>query len=204
MSPFSSHSKLSSLSETQKDQVAAWLLDENLSQQQTADRIKEAFGFQVNQSSVHRFWHRECVPRKLLRAAQTAQAVQFATRRVRADWQSANAQLLGQRIFEALADPNVNLKDVCALGAALEKTNVRGLHEKALKAKLTGEKRRFEQKERQIALDREKFEFSAVEAALKEAARIKAISADPALPSDEKREQLRRLLFPQAFADSPA
>ena len=90
------------------------------------------------------------------------------------------------------------------LGTVLEKVKTRGLHEKALRAKLVGEKKRFEQKERQMALAREKFEFDAVEAVLKETARIKTISADPALSSDEKREQLRRLLFPQAFADPPA
>ena len=51
----------------------------------------------------------------------------------------------------------------------LEKVKTRGLHEKALKIKLATEKRRYEQKERQIALDREKFEFNAVEAVLKQA-----------------------------------
>ena len=47
-------------------------------------------------------------------------------------------------------------------------------------------------------------EFDAVEAVLKQAGKVKTISADRALSSDEKREQLRRLLFPQAFADPPA
>ena len=111
---------------------------------------------------------------------------------------------MGQKIFEALSNPMVDLKTVCQLGGILERVKRRGLNEKAFRAKLTEEKRRFEQKERQMAFDREKFEFDAVEAVLKQAGKVKTISADPALSSDEKREQLRRLLFPQAFEASPA
>ena len=204
MSPLGRSCKLVSLTPAQTDQVASWLLDENLTYRQTAERVKEVFGFSVCPVTVLRFWHRECVPRKLLRSAEVAKSVQTMAASLKADWQGANAQLLGQRIFETLASPAVDLKIVSALGAVLEKVKTRGLHEKALRAKVAGEKRRLEQGEKRMALAREKFEFDAAEAVLDEAAKIKAISADPKLSSDEKREQLRRLLFPQAFEETSA
>ena len=81
----------------------------------------------------------------------------------------------------------------------LEKIKTRALQENALKARLTAEKQRFKQRESQIALAREKFEFDAVEEALKHAPAMRAITTDDQLSSDEKRDRLRRLLFPQAF-----
>ena len=203
--PFGPFCKLISLQPEQIEQVASWLLDEKLTYRDTAARVQEVFGFKVSPTSVHKFWYRECVPRKLQRAAEAAKSAQaIAAAMKKTDWQQANAQLIGQKIFETLSDPEMDIKTVCALGGVLEKVKTRGLHEKALKAKLATDKRRFEQKERQMALDREKFEFNAVEAVLEQAGKVKTISADRTLSSDEKREQLRRLLFPQAFADPPA
>ena len=204
MLPFHSRSKLASLTPSQKDQVASWMLDEGLSQCEAAKRVQEVFGFTVCHQTVSTFWRRECIPRKLLRSAETAKSVQALAVTLKTDWQDANAQLIGQKIFDSLSNPDTDLKSVCMLGAVLEKVKTRGLHEKALRAKLVGEKKRFEQKERQMALAREKFEFDAVEEVLKQAEKIKTISTDRALSSDEKREQLRRLLFPQAFEGSPA
>ena len=204
MSPFSRNTKLTSLSPAQKEELASWLLDENLSYRDTAGRVEKTFGFSVCIGTVMNFWHKECVPRKLLRSAEAAKSLQTVAASLKEDWQGVNAQLLGQRIFETLAGPEVDLKAVSALGAVLEKVKTRALHEKALAARLATDKRRDQQRERQMAFAREKFEFDAAEAVLREAAKIKTISADPALSSDEKREQLRRLLFPQAFETSPS
>ena len=204
MSPFSRSTKLASLSPTQKDQVASWLLDEGLAQQAAAERVKEVFGFSISQQAIGKFWHRECVPRKLLCSSEVAKSIQQMTASIKADWQDVNAQLLGQRIFETLASPAVDLKVVPALGSVLEKIKSRAVQEKALGARTAAEKRREAQRERQLALAREKFEYDAVEAALAQAPAIRTITADGALSSDEKREQVRRLLFPQAFAELPA
>ena len=84
----------------------------------------------------------------------------------------------------------------------LEKIKTRTLHEKKLKGHLAAEKRREAQRERQIELARKKFEFDAADAALAHATALRTITDDGALSSDEKREQVRRLLFPQAFAES--
>ncbi len=203
MQPFSATSKLASLTPAQKDQVASWLLDDDLSLSEAVLKIEEVFGFKMTRAGISKFWHRECAPRKLLRSAETARSVESVARTVKTDWQDTNAQLMGQKIFEALSDPMVDLKTVCQLGSMLERIKRRGLSEKTLRAKLTNEKHRFGQKERQMTLDREKFEFNAVEAVLKQAGKVKSISADRALSSDEKRDQLRRLLFPQAFEPSP-
>ncbi len=201
MNPFSNHTKLGSLTPAQKDEFASWLLDENLSQRDAAVRFKEAFGFSICQGTVKNFWYKECVPRKLLRSAAAAKSVQTVATSLKTDWQDANAQLLGQRVFETLASPEVDVKVVTALGAVLEKIKTRAIHEQTLKARLASEKRREAQRERQLALAREKFEYDAVEAALAQAPAIRTITADGALSSDEKREQVRRLLFPQAFAE---
>ena len=154
--------------------------------------------------TVSHFWYRECVPRKLLRSAEAAKSLQEMVNPLKTDWQDANAQLLGQRVFETLSSPEVDVKVVTALGAVLEKIKTRAIHEKTLKARLAADKRREAQRERerQLALSREKFEYDAVEAALAQAPAIRTITADGALSSDEKREQVRRLLFPQAFADT--
>ncbi len=199
MSPFSRRTKLVSLTPAQTDEVASWLLDEHLSYRQTAQRVKETFGFSVCYNTIMNFWHRECVPRKLLRSAEAAKSVQAVAISLKTDWQDANAQLLGQRVFETLASPEVDVKIVTALGAVLEKIKTRVTHEKTLKARLTADKRREAQRERQLAFARERFEFDAADAALTHAPAIRTITADGALSSDEKREQVRRLLFPQAF-----
>ena len=204
MSPFSQCSKLTSLTPDQKEQLASWLLDENVTYRQAAARVKEVFGFSVTPNTIMNFWHRECVPRKLLRSAEAAKSVQtLAATSQKMDWQDTNAQLLGQRVFETLAAPEVDMKVVVALGAVLEKIKTRTLHEKTLKARLATEKRREAQRERQLAFARERFEFDAADAALAHAPAIRTITADGALSSDEKREQVRRLLFPQAFASLP-
>ena len=203
MKPFGPSTKLSSLTPTQKEQVASWLLDENLTQRQAAQRVKEVFGFTVGQPAIHKFWRRECVPRKLVRSAEAADSLQSVTRMLKTDWQDANAHLMGQKIFESLSNPDTDLKTVCQLGVVLESIRRRGLSEKALKERSATEKRREKLRERQMAFAREKFEFDAVEEVLKQAEKVKTISTDRALSSDEKREQLRRLLFPQAFEESP-
>ena len=202
MSPFSRNTKLASLTPAQKDELASWLLDEGVSYRDAAARFPEAFGFPVCIGTIMNFWHKECVPRKLLRSAEVARSVQTVATSLKEDWQGANAQLLGQRIFETLAGPEVDLKMVSALGTVLEKVKTRALHEKALGARLAAEKRREAQRERQMAFAREKFEFDAADAALAHAPAIRTITADDQLSSDEKREQVRRLLFPQAFADA--
>ena len=204
MSPFGRCTKLVSLTPAQKDQLASWLLDENLTYRQAAARVQEVFGFSITPNPIMHFWHQECVPRKLLRSAEAARSVQTMATSLKSDWQDANAQLLGQRVFETLSAPEVDLKVVSALGAVLEKIKTRTLHEKTLKARLATDKRRDAQRERQMAFAREKFEFDAVEAVLKQAEKVKTISTDRTLSSDEKREHLRRLLFPQAFEGSPA
>ncbi len=203
MTPFSKTSKLISLTPAQKEQLVSWLLDDQLTQRAAAKRVKEVFGFEVSHSAVGVFWHRECAPRKLLRSAETAKSVQAVAASLKADWQGVNAQLLGQRIFETLAGPEVDLKVVTALGSVLEKVKTRALHEKALTARLAAEKRREAQKDRQMEFAREKFEFDAVDAALAHAPTIRTITADGKLSSDEKRERMRRLLFPQAFESVP-
>ena len=204
MSPFSRNTKLVSLSPAQKDELASWLLDENLSYRDAAERVGKSFGFSVCIGTIKNFWHKECVPRKLLRSAEAARSLQTVAASLKEDWQGVNAQLLGQRIFETLAGPEVDLKAVSALGAVLEKVKTRALHEKALNARLATDKRRDKQRERQMAFAREKFEFDAVEAVLEQAGKIKTVSTDRTLSSDEKRDQLRRLLFPQAFEAPPA
>ena len=201
MKPFSSRNKLTSLSPAHKEELASWLLDENLLHREAAERVEKVFGFKVCTQTVDRFWHQECAPRKLLHAAEAARSVQAAASSLKTDWQDANAQLLGQRVFETLASPEVDLKLVTSLGAVLEKIKTRSLHEKAFKARLAAEKRREGQRERQMAFAREKFEFDAADAALAHAPAIRTITADDKLSSDEKREQVRRLLFPQAFAE---
>ena len=202
MKRFGPTCKLTSLSPAQKDQVASWLLDESLTLDQTAERVKEEFGFSVCRLTVSHFWYRECVPRKLLRSAEAAKSLQEMVNPLKTDWQDANAQLLGQRVFETLSSPEVDVKVVTALGAVLEKIKTRAIHEKTLKARLAADKRREAQRERQLAFARERFEFDAADAALAHAPAIRTITADGALSSDEKREQVRRLLFPQAFADT--
>ena len=204
MKPFGPQTKLVSLTPAQKDEIASWLLDENLTLTRVAERVKEVFGFPVCTRTVSNFWHRECVPRKLLRSAEAAKSVQAAADALKVDWQDANAQLLGQRVFETLAGPEVDIKIVTALGAVLEKIKTRALHEQTLGLRTAVEKRREAHRERQMAFAREKFEFDAADAALAHAPAIRTITADQALSADEKREQVRRLLFPQAFADAPS
>ena len=194
--------KLTGLPRKQVDTIAAWMLDENLSYDETIARLKDAMGIEVTPLTLQRFWDRECVPRKLQHSATAATAVQQIAASLGVDWQRANSQLIGQRVFEMLASPETDVKSVAILSGVLEKHRTGDLHSKALATKAKSERARLAQKERQMELEREKFEFKAVDAALAHAPAIRTITTDGALSSDEKREQVRRLLFPQAFAGS--
>ena len=186
----------------QREALASWMLEEGLSYLNCCTRMSERFGVEVSHRQVSRFWHEVCVPRKLQLSSTAAANVQALASGLAVDWQQANAHLIGQKIFEMLASSETDVKTVCALGGVLEKVKTRALHEKTFKARLTAEKQRFKQRERQIAFARERFEFDAADAALAHAPAIRTITADDQLSADEKREQVRRLLFPQAFADT--
>lgn len=57
------------------------------------------------------------------------------------------------------------------------------------------EKAKLDQRERQLQLDTDKFQFDAVKAAIKHAAEIKTISANSKISSAEKVNQIRQKLF---------
>ena len=196
-------SKLAGLPLRQIDTIAAWMLEEGLSYKDTIARLQEVMGIHVSRDTISNFWERECVPRKLQRSSLAASAVQEIAASLGVDWQQANSQLIGQRIFEMLASPETDVKSVAVLSSILERRRTGDLHGETLTAKVKSERSRLAQKDRQMAFERDKFEFDAVEAALAHAPTIRTITADGKLSAEEKREQLRRLLFPQAFEASP-
>ena len=134
-------------------------------------------------------------------------------------WEKAAARSLDVQELIAAADPTLSPEKVEAAGQlvflneAIEAGGAEGakafvslsrlrLSQKAHQAELDGfrlkyeqKEREIEQKERQMALDREKFEFDAAEAALKEVAALKSIAADRTINHDAKIAQVRQRLF---------
>ena len=191
-----SDAKLLNLPAHQQDQLAAWLLDENISYKKAVERVFKDFGVKCSTDGMSVFWREVCAPRKLRRSSSAASAVAEIAQSLDTDWDTANAQLLGQKVFDMMSDPGTDPEAVSFLAGTLEKYKSRLLKEKELNAKIAGSQVKFEQKEREIALAISRFKRDTCELFLKwqNDERAKAITSSGA-SNAEKIEQLGQAMF---------
>lgn len=189
----------------QQEQLITWLIEERISAQDAVKRVWDDFAVKTSDTAMYRFYQRHCTPRLLRYAREASDALPEASGGLTESWDESSEHLLKQKYFELLARPGgVDPKELIAFGQLIRQGQTLALKTRELTAKETGFRLKYEQKEREITLAVQKFTFDAIAAAIKHAAQIKTISADRKLSADEKSEQMRRLLFPQAFLEAMA
>src|SRR6185503_13939340 len=157
--------KLLNLPEEQQAQLADWLLD-GMPYHQAAALVEKDFRVSVGISAFPGFWAAVCVPQLLLRrnrAHSTAEAVADEAAKQPGRFDQATIDALKQKAFEQAMSPGADPKAVKAIFSLVLKARDQDLDEK------------------QLTLDREKFQFDAAKACLAQLPALKQIAANPQL-----------------------
>lgn len=179
-----SRSILLNLPEEQQAKLAEWLLS-GMTYHEALELIgkppPDGFGCKVRSLSAFKpFWEEVCVPhlvRKRNLAVSTAAAVAEEASKTPGRFDQATIDQLQQKAFELSISPNASPKDVKALFMLVLKAKDQDLQLQ------------------QLSLDREKFQFDAAKACLKQLPQLRAIAAAPAINETDKIQAVRKLLF---------
>ncbi|HSI84242.1 MAG: hypothetical protein ACAI35_04410 [Candidatus Methylacidiphilales bacterium] len=142
--------------------------------------MRARFQIEVSIPAYATFWKRKCIPvidARAVSASQTSQAHNAALEANRADWDTILMAKVKERAFRMAMDPGADPE-------ALD--YVVGLVLKARDQEL---------KQEQLKLTRDKFEFDAAAAALKEVEKLKFISQNQSLNERQKMDAVRLVLF---------
>ena len=193
-----SDSVLDSMPLHQQDALIEWLIEEKIAPELAVDRLWKDFGVKTSRTPVDTFYQRHCAPRLLRRSHVAAMNFAGEADGLGEHWAAPSKALIRQKFFDVMtapvADPN-QLVAFAKMVADLER------------GELDAKKLAFDQqkhaetnalKREDLALQREKFETSASELAMKHAAEIKTIAADRSLNADAKVAQVRQRLFGSA------
>lgn len=167
------------LSDGQQAQLADWLLS-GMKYHEAVPVVEKEFGLKVGHSAFQAFWEHVCVPVLLRRrsvAVSTAEEIAGEAKARPGQFDQATVDALKQKAFELSISPNANPK------------NVKALFMLVLKA------RDQDQKDAELALAREKFQFDAAKACLKQLPALKAIASDSKLDEQSKLRAVREKLF---------
>ncbi len=196
-----SDSRLLNLPHHQQDALAAWLLDEGLSYADAKEKLHMDFNVQTSEAALGSFWERVCAPRQFLRVAEASEAAPALAEGLENNFAAVTEAYVRQHYFVLMASRNPDPKLLTCFAEQVGALD-RGKLERAKLAFAEHKHAQTQQlKEQDLALQREKFEFDAVKQAISHAAEIKTITGDRTLNSAEQSERVRRLLFPQAFAE---
>ena len=141
----------------QQDALAAWLMEEGVSYERAVERLWMDFSVKTSEASLSSFWQKVCAPRRLRRAAEAADALPGAAGGLTANWKESSVALLRQHFFEMLAAPAVDPGDLLKFGMMIADVDRRELKERELSSKEEGFRLKYEQKERELKLNQEKF-----------------------------------------------
>lgn len=191
-------SKIRDLPADQRTQVEAWLFQDNLTYAQIIALCKERFGLDLLQSSLSE--HRQGLEKKgiadaafdrllskVSQSASSANAQMEAVEHLKAQYSEALMGRVSQLAFEA------SLK-----GETFDLETLKGFMEiAALEIKTKTDAKKINQKDEEITLQRDKFQFDAAKACLKELPSLRQISANPALNENDKINAVRARLFGQ-------
>lgn len=180
-------SVLDKLPPNQRATLEGWLFTDNLSYADAVKKLWEDFNVRVAPSSLSSFWQ-ECSQRRLLdRIAASAQNANLVVDRLKqnpADMDAAMRGMVGQITFDASMqqgekfDPEF-VFNFTKLMIAWKKANAQA---------------------EELSLAREKFEFDAAKAALKQLPALRKIASDNSLNDQDKLTQVRMALFGSAPA----
>jgi hypothetical protein len=171
---------LLNLPEEQQAQLADWLLS-GVPYHQAREMVAKDFKVEVRSlNAFSKFWQSVCAPHLLsrrARAVETADAVAAEAAKTPGRFDQATIDALKQKAFEQAISPGADPKAVRAIFSLVLKARDQDLDAQ------------------QIQLDRDKFEFDAVEKAMEHAEFIKTTKANPKLSQAEKISAIRQRLF---------
>lgn len=185
-----SDSIVDGLPENQRSAIERWLCEENLSLDLVKQRIWDDFNVRVSRSALSEFYGRCSRARMLRKISESSAAAKSVTDQFRSNPDTSFEALLGlvgQAAFELKMS-----------GKQLDLGTLKDLAEiMALGLKVKTDTKKIQQKDEQLALQRQKLEMDVTKLARREAAAIKAISSNSKLTESEKLDAIRKKLFGQ-------
>lgn len=180
-------SVLDKLPPNQRATLEGWLFTDNLSYTDAVKKLWEDFNVRVAPSSLSSFWQ-ECSQRRMLSeiatSSQDAHLVVDAIKANAGEMSKATSALIARIAFEESRKG----------GGKMNREMIVDLTRLAMK------ERELAIKEAELSLAREKFEFDAAKAALKELPALRKIASDNSLNDQDKLTQVRLRLFGSAPA----
>ena len=179
MSKPRSDSKLLNLPEEKIAQISDWLLS-GMPYHQVKKMIAEQYQLSISLAALSNFYQSVCAQELIARrqrAVSTADEIAAAAQTKPGNFDSATIDALKQKAFELSINPGADPRDVKSLFMLVLKARDQQISEK------------------QLALDREKFEFDAAKAALAKLPDLKLIASDKSLSDDDKLTAIREKLF---------
>lgn len=174
-----------------RDQVFQWLIVEGISYEACSARCLESFGFSPSVGKLRTFYKTDAFEWKIEQAKIQANNEKGLLPK---DFEERYREGLAQRRFEAVFN-ELSEKQIIALERLeLDKERLK------LKAafdtkKLQQMQERIRQKDQEIKLAIEKFQFDGAQAALDHLPALRAIAQNRTLSNDQKREQVRLRLW---------
>lgn len=159
------------LSDAQKEALAGWLIDENLSYKDARARLAEQFGvFVKSDSTVSDFYHSYALPWKYARSRGVAEEFEQLAE---GKFEAAALKRMKQLFFETASAPGADLK--------------------ALKtfAKILGDSHRHALNQERLELDKRKVKILEAKAAQADAAR--EVTADSELTPEQKLARYKQI-----------
>ena len=173
-------SSIENLPPEQRAAIDQWLFIENLGYAKAREQMAAQFGCTLSVGALYGYYQRSQQKRLLLRieaARETADAIR-ADLEKSAPLTSASAiQLISQKTFELAAAHACDAKELYLLTRLMLDARGQDLKQQAL------------------SLEREKFQFDAAKAALKELPRLREIASDSGMNEMDKLNQARLALF---------
>lgn len=171
---------LLNLPEEQQATLVQWLLG-GMPYHEARVLVEKEFGVTLRSLDAFRgFWQEACVPHlveRRRRAATTADSRAEEVKRNPAQFNAATMDSLYQKAYETIENPEAKPGDVKAILGLLLKGRAE------------------DRADKQLAFDREKFQWDAAQACLLRLPELKAISADKGLNETQRVEQIRLKLF---------
>lgn len=180
MSKPKSNSVIEAMPQNQRDQLEAWLFEENISYKDAVKRLLADFEVRAVESSVGRFYQRCAQLRMLDRIAQSRSSANAVVEKFQAnpaDMYSALTQMVGQIAFEK------------AMGGEFDPEMLFNF----TKIVMTARKQDLEAQT--LALSRDKFQFDVAKAVRKHLSELQENENRSDLDDDQKMEQVRLRLF---------
>jgi len=166
------------LTPEQREKLDEWLFEEEVSYQEARARAQREWGIESSISSVGRYYRRGRNARMLEEMAETQQAVKAlnGTGLNMKTLRSSALKVIGKRLFEKAID-GCDVKELAVLGRLMSE----------------GEKREIQHA--RLALARERFEYSAAEAALAQLPYVEQMTEEEVKAEEARLLAIKHRLF---------